>query len=107
MNNLYENIMTVLREYGWTCEYHEPVSKLGECKQCDQSHRKTAKALMRGLGLQQEWMIDIGYGRVEFAESRAEAVERMVEITEDWGDDPPEQGALLMSRYVTQWQPET
>jgi hypothetical protein len=35
----------LMRAHGWTCEYHEPTSQLGECKQCDTSHAKTADAI--------------------------------------------------------------
>lgn len=46
-----EQIMAVLRTEGWTCEYHQPVSDAGECSQCDDSHRKTASAIIDALGL--------------------------------------------------------
>lgn len=51
MTDLRTKIMAVLRERGWTCEYHEPVDALGECKQCDDSHGKTADTLIKKLGL--------------------------------------------------------
>lgn len=37
-----------------------------------------------GIGLQEQWRIDIGYGGHEFASTRAEADERVAEIVEDW-----------------------
>lgn len=46
-DDLRTRIMAVLRERGWTCEYHEPVAALGECGQCDDSHGKTADAVIR------------------------------------------------------------
>lgn len=49
-DDLRTRIMAVLRDLGWTCEYHEPVSALGECKQCDKSHGSTADAVIRELG---------------------------------------------------------
>lgn len=48
-DDLRTRIMAVLRDLGWTCEYHEPVSALGECKQCDKSHGSTADAVIRDL----------------------------------------------------------
>lgn len=62
-----------------------------------------ADAVIRELGWQEEFRIDIGYGGYESEPSREQALERMVEIIEDWGDDPPETGAILQTRYVTEW----
>lgn len=61
-----------------------------------------ADAVIREL--RQEYRIDIGYGGYEFEQDRAAAVERLQEIHEDWGDDPPETGTVLQRRYVTEWE---
>ena len=61
-----------------------------------------ADAVIREL--KQEWLVDMGYGGLEPFDTREEAINRMAEINEDWGDDPPEAGVLLMSRYVTDWK---
>lgn len=45
VSTLESRIADVLREHGWTCEYHEPVSRRGECSGCDTSHERTAKAI--------------------------------------------------------------
>ncbi|AXC37236.1 hypothetical protein SEA_BYCHANCE_55 [Mycobacterium phage ByChance] len=46
----FEALVTeTLRQLGWTCEYHEPVSDRDECSQCDDSHDKTAAALLEML----------------------------------------------------------
>ena len=63
--------------------------------------RYLADAVIREL--KQEWLVDMGYGGLEPFDTREEAINRMAEINEDWGDDPPEAGVLLMSRYVTEW----
>ena len=33
-----------MRTDGWTCEYHEPTSREGECSGCDESLTRTARA---------------------------------------------------------------
>jgi hypothetical protein len=48
----------VLRDRGWTCEYHEPVSGPGECSQCDDAHQKTAIAIIDALHLTREAYTD-------------------------------------------------
>lgn len=55
-----------------------------------------------GIGLQEEWRIDIGYGGYEFASTRAEADERVAEIVEDW-DGPPDTAPIIQRRSVTDW----
>jgi hypothetical protein len=60
-------------------------------------------AVIRELGWREECRIDIGYGGYESEPSREQAQQRMAEIVEDWGDDPPETGAILQTRYVTEW----
>lgn len=63
-----------------------------------------ADAVIRELGLSEEWRVDMGYGGDEFYDTRADATQRMTEIAEDWGDDPPDRGAFLWVRYVTDWR---
>ena len=65
-------------------------------------YASVADAVIREL--KQEWLVDMGYGGLEPFDTREEAINRMAEINEDWGDDPPEAGVLLMSRYVTDWK---
>lgn len=57
-DDLRTRIMAVLRDLGWTCEYHEPVSALGECKQCDKSHGSTADAVIRELNVPDRTHVD-------------------------------------------------
>jgi hypothetical protein len=52
-DNMIEQVTAVLRERGWTCEYHEPVTGPGECSQCDDAHRKTAASIIGALQLQE------------------------------------------------------
>lgn len=70
----------------------------------DQWADHVADVLIRELAWQEEFRIDIGYGGYESEPSREQALERMVEIIEDWGDDPPETGTVLQHRYVTEWE---
>lgn len=44
-----QTIAEVMRRRGWTCEYHEPVSDLGECSQCDDSHIHTGAEIVKAL----------------------------------------------------------
>lgn len=44
-----EVIAEVLRSEGWTCEYHEPVSERGECRQCDDSHDRLGDRAVAAL----------------------------------------------------------
>ena len=55
--------------------------------------------------LRREWMIDIGYGGREYFDSHDQVAERLTELIEDWGDDPPDTAPLVMSRYVSEWFP--
>lgn len=56
MSDAQKLIADVLRRLGWTCEYHEPVSTLGECSQCDESHARTAAEIDKALGgLERQW----------------------------------------------------
>ena len=38
-----------LRDYGWTCEYHEPVTRRGECSECDASLDASARAVVAAI----------------------------------------------------------
>lgn len=42
-------IAKIIRDHGWTCEYHEPVSGTGECSNCDESHVITAQHIAAEL----------------------------------------------------------
>lgn len=44
-----EVIAEVVRDEGWTCEYHEPVRGPGECSQCDDSHECLADKAIEAL----------------------------------------------------------
>ncbi|MDP0398918.1 hypothetical protein [Tsukamurella strandjordii] len=48
-NDAREAIAAVLRADGWTCGQHEPVSRAGECSQCDASHARTATKVLSAL----------------------------------------------------------
>jgi len=38
-----------LRDYGWTCEYHEPTARRGECSGCDATLDASARAVVAAL----------------------------------------------------------
>ena len=50
MNDL-EEVIEVLRDDGWTCEYHEPDS---ECRVCQRLHRNTAERIIAALSITED-----------------------------------------------------
>ena len=104
MSDLRTRIAAALYDHWWhgTTTLREPPvwAKLSDSAR-DEWLRQ-ADAVIREL--KQEWLVDMGYGGLEPFDTREEAINRMAEINEDWGDDPPEAGVLLMSRYVTDWK---
>ena len=61
-----------LRDYGWTCEYHEPVTRRGECSECDASHDASARAVVAALDAHDGDLRERLAGAVEAA-ARADA----------------------------------
>ena len=82
------------------CEYHEPVNGLGECPQCDDSHRYTAAAVIREL--REEWAVKNVAVRppVIYPYGTPEAA------VDDFHGAPPHvrQDLRLVHRYVTEWE---
>ncbi len=105
-DNLRTRIMAVLRERGWTCEYHEPVDGPDECSQCDDSHGKTADAVIRELGMHQEWLVRHESGGGGICHSREDAQHKFASFKErPPGVDDPGSGRLtgIETRHVTEW----
>jgi hypothetical protein len=46
-----EKVVKVLRDDGWTCEYHEPDEK---CEVCRRLHKNTAERILAALGITEE-----------------------------------------------------
>ena len=103
-DQLRDRIAAALSEHveNQLTNYDAERNECGCGHQGDATYREhLADAVIREL--KQEWLVDMGYGGLEPFDTREEAINRMAEINEDWGDDPPEAGVLLMFRYVTDW----
>lgn len=47
---MVDRVALVMRAEGWVCDSgHEPVSRWGQCRDCDWLHRRTARAIVEGV----------------------------------------------------------
>ena len=47
---MVDRVALVLRAEGWVCDAaHEPVSRWGQCRDCDWLHRNTGRVIVQGV----------------------------------------------------------
>lgn len=68
-------IVKILFDHGWTCEYHDPDA---ECAECELQHRRTADAIVSKLGLHRlQAEVEALRRRIAIREINGEAVNRL------------------------------
>lgn len=83
-----------LRAEGWTCEYHEPVGRSGECAQCDATMAKTARRMIEKI--RERWHVvekvpvvtsEDGSARIPVETDRPQDNPHLrIEPVDQWGD---------------------